>query len=180
MSAIFSSVAFLEANINEFFESCISNDRIVNSVSDRYHLAFVALNDDEVPKKLKLPILSKYNSTLKILELEEFEHSAQPYQDISLVVRLRNMLTHHDPEEVTTDIEIGESFGVTGNQLIEKQLRNKFSTNPFTGLGNPFFPDKAISAGCAAWAADSALEFVDDFYERVEILPDYQKFGIEF
>ena len=45
----------------------------------------------------------------------------------------------------------------------EKALRNKFSLNPLSREDFGFFPDKCLSAGCAAWAIRSTQEFALEF-----------------
>lgn len=47
---------------------------------------------------------------------------------------------------------------------------------PFTGKGNPFFPDRCLSHGCAVWAWNAALSFCDEFFDRVEVQPVYGSF----
>jgi len=42
-------------------------------------------------------------------------------------------------------------------------------------MGNPYFPDKCLGAGCAEWAVVSAKSFADDFCSRLDIQANYQK-----
>ena len=51
-----------------------------------------------------------------------------------------------------------------------------FPENPLAGSGNAFFPDKVLGYGCAAWAVMSALEFADNFWSSISVVPHYQAY----
>jgi hypothetical protein len=50
-------------------------------------------------------------------------------------------------------------------------LQGKFNLNPLTGAGNPFYPDKCLGHGCAEWAVNSSIKFVDEFFEKLGSTP---------
>jgi hypothetical protein len=69
-----------------------------------------------------------------------FDAGAPPYQDVNLLVKLRNNLVHYEPEWVKNPSS--DDFGADDIHRYEKRLGGKFIANPLTGQGNPFYPDK--------------------------------------
>jgi hypothetical protein len=55
-----------------------------------------------------------------------------------------------------------------------KSLRGKFSTIPWIGNNNPFFPDKCLSYGCARWAVESSFAYSDEFYKKLGVPAPYE------
>jgi len=145
--SIITCVAFLEASINE----------LLADASDRHepHLAGLDTNivnlmskmwERGVPRTARYSVLEKYEIALDLAGLERFERGQNPFQDAKLVTDLRNAMIHWEPEWMptgSTAVELEESH------KFEKSLRGKFALNPLTGVGNPFYPDKCLSHGCA-------------------------------
>jgi hypothetical protein len=75
-------------------------------------------------------------------------------------VSLRNALVHFNPRFRTSEDD---------KALAEKLRSKNLRPNPFTGGGNPFFPDQCLSHGYARWGWDSALSFVEESYTRVGV-----------
>ena len=42
------------------------------------------------------------------------------------------------------------------------------------GAANPWFPEHALGAGCAAWSVRTVREFVDEFVDTVGCGADYR------
>jgi hypothetical protein len=95
------------------------------------------------------------------------DKGAAPYQDAWLLVQLRNALVHYKPEWI-----IGAA-PVAVRHEFEKKLANKFALNPFTGAGNPFYPDKCLGHGCAKWSLMSSIAFINEFYVRLGMSAPY-------
>jgi hypothetical protein len=95
------------------------------------------------------------------------------WTNANLLVKLRNALTHFKP----TDQPLGASSAELTK--LEKGLVGKFPENQrMVGMGNPFFPDHCLGAGCAAWAVKSARAYADELFDRLGIEPNYQR--VEF
>ena len=77
------------------------------------------------------------------------------------------MLTHHETASVKTIVEISNNY--SSEHPLEKQLFNKFKLNPFVAIGNPFFPDKCLSAGCSCWGIMNALDFIIIYFELLNL-----------
>ena len=164
-SSILASVAFLEAAINE----------TLKDAADGHSSYLAAVPSDvqsawadfwEVADEGRLSTLEKYQEALTMARVKAFEKGARPYQDAHLVIRLRNALVHYKPE----------SLAANSPEPFAQQLSGKFPENRLmAGSGNPFFPDKCLGAGCAAWGLESAMGFADAFYDRLEVKPNYQR-----
>jgi hypothetical protein len=102
--------------------------------------------------------LVKFQMALLFAGKPRLHPGTNPYQDAKLLVGIRNRLVHFRPAwhrrgEETTD---------------ERQLRGKFPPNGLmAGMGNPWFPDKCLGAGCAEWAWKSGRALADEWTERL-------------
>lgn len=95
-----------------------------------------------------------------------------PYQDVDLLIKLRNALIHYEPESIISISDIPDK-PVTEHKF-EKRLQYKFKLNPLTGPGNPFYPDKVLGHGCCEWAIKNCISFTDEFFERIDAKPTYE------
>lgn len=171
-AAIFTSVAFLEASVNELFASADHDNLEVGGgrggLPQRGRRLLALLGE---PLE-RASTLDRYQIALGLLDREPFETGAQPFQDTVLLVKLRNMLVHYRPEWRPGAIDGAASDPDT---KVEKALVGKgFKPNPFTSDVNPFFPDRCLGHGCAAWAWASALAFASDFFRRIGVTAVYE------
>lgn len=180
ISAVFHSVAFLEATINEFF---------VHLAEDSYE-DFRKIYDKEIcdqikhmwkmkiPQTAAYPTLQKYDIALVLCRKAPSEKGVEPYQSAELLVKLRNYLIHAEPE-IHTLFTIGNIEGTKNSRpgLVEG-LKNKFPENKLmAGFGNAFFPYKCLGHGCAAWAVESSIAFTDKFFSELGLTPFYDGLG---
>src|SRR5690554_1111182 len=168
--AIFATIAFLEANINEIFADCFEG--VPSSSLKELGKEKLELIGDvwDIPKTAHYSMLDKYQIVLILAQKEKFNKGVTPYQDIQIPIRLRNSLIHYEPGFIVTHSDEPEE--ITRHKF-EKSLRNKFSLSPLVGAGNPFFPDRCLSYGCAKWAIESSLRFTDEFFSRLKVKPTY-------
>ena len=168
--AIISCVTFLEANINEFYGDAYDkryNDRLEPLSGESIKL--IGENWEKVENERKR-ILYKYNNALKLASKEKFNKGMEPYQSVCLLINLRNNLVHYKTETVKSS-----SFDPKNKHELEKQLSNKFKENTFYKFtGNPYYPEKLLSYGCAKWAFNSVVLFADEFYFRMDVKPYYE------
>ena len=184
MASILSSVAFLEATINELFY--VASDKLLGSgrLSKEYRNLLSPIWTVEKFRK-GARILEKYQTALLLLNKEPFEEGKEPYHSTKLSIDIRNALVHYVPEtnEITLD-QCDEDFG-----RLEKKLKGKFKTNPFSKdfpviasshpdkrAKYPFFPERCLSYGCSEWAARSSLSFVDSFFDRINVTWHYKEY----
>jgi hypothetical protein len=98
-------------------------------------------------------ILNKYDQVLKLAERPAMNRREDPAQSAAVLIALRNYFVHHKPEDISISFDPPK---------LEQRLRGRFTDNKLMiGAGNPWFPDHAISAGCANWAHETARIFVD-------------------
>lgn len=170
VSAVIVSAAFLEATINEIFSDCSdahSTDRIA-SLPARALMG--RLWKKGIPRTASYSILEKYEIALELNGKPAFNAGISPYQDVKLLIELRNALIHYEPETIVSHSE----HEATQPHKFEKRLKGKFPINPLTGFGNPFYPGKVLGAGCAKWAVSAAVAFTDEFFQKLGATPTYE------
>jgi hypothetical protein len=166
--SIFASVAFLEACINELFASArYPNLEVGGKLPLEERERMVSMGD----YLETLPTLERFQAALTLLRRTVFDKGRSPYQDAALLVKLRNALVHYKPRWRPGG---SEAFTSAEESKLTKALaEKKFAPHPFTGPGNPFFPDQCLGHACTAWAWQSALSFSDEFFARVGVPPPY-------
>ena len=135
------ALAFLEATINEVFESATHPELLLGKMTEAERGALVEAKDMLRNNRL----LDRFQLSLSIMGRAPFDRGQQPYQDAALVVQLRNALVHYRPR-----MRASSDQGETELRALESRYREQQITlNPFTSDGNPFFPDKCMSYGGA-------------------------------
>lgn len=162
LGAIFNSVTFLEATINELFKDIADNDL---QHSDTYfknieEAATVLLREkwesDQFDRKSGT--LRKYQTFLKLANSKIFNKKSKLFKEAQTLIDLRNNLIHYKPKWVVHSEE----------HELQKNLKGKFQENQLS-LKEAFFPDKYLGQGCANWAVGTSLAFVDEFYNRIQV-----------
>jgi len=165
VGAITESVAFLEAAINEVFKDAADKHRTYVGALGEPCLELMAAVWSATNEGY-LETLDKYDLALRLAGQQAFDKGSAPYQDVRILIRLRNYLIHYKPHDVATDTthRIGET------------LREKFTSNQLMiNAGNPWFPDHVLGAGCAAWAWRTVTQFSDAFASRIGLQLNYQQ-----
>lgn len=170
-SAIINSVAFLEATINE----------IQSKMKRMGEQSYPAIEEEFLWKVMDSPLveelfgrqtatIEKYNNMLSIANENEISTGKDPGQSVEAIRELRNAFVHYTPE----DVEISGKSQTNGEFGFETGLQGRFELNPYTGDGNPFFPDQCQSRGCAEWAVKKSLSFAESFCSRLGIDRPYE------
>lgn len=162
---VFATVSFLEAQINEIFTDAADEQRgFIHPLGDKIFL-LAEMWKLGVPKTASYPILKKYEIAVALAERDAIDRGALVYQNASLLIWLRNVLIHYEPISSTSTAE--------SSQAHEERFRGKFALNPLTGAKTPFFPERCMGYGCAKWAVESSINFVDHFCSRLGIEPGF-------
>jgi len=154
--------------INQFKDDTKTKEELKNILlsrqdnQDKYHdtnknLKKISNQIDE--GRITSPILiNKYQFALFINDKELFAgHNSDVFRNINLVIDLRNNITHYVPNINNKKI-----------QKMEEKLKNaRFQVNPLVSDSSIFFPHKCLGSGCAEWAYQSCIDFVNDFYNRM-------------
>jgi len=168
--SIFSSVAFLESIINELFWSALKAPtgfaRALNENLKNKMAKFLANFENRYNY---MSTLEKYQFTLFLNGQDLFEKGKNPFQDVKLVIELRNELIHFEPEMIDAE---------KNKQTWEDQLRGEFNQCPFYKETFLFLPHRCLSYGCARWAVISCIKFVNDFYKKIGVNKIYDEDNI--
>lgn len=169
-ASIFSSVAFLEAAINELYADAYDNQFDQLKQLDPGVLPLLTERWREENFQRYKTTLEKYEIALKLISRKEFDKGKEPYQPVRFLFALRNALVHYVPDLQMTpaaaQLPLEKDF--------EKYLKGKFSINPlYRNSDEAFFPEKGLSAGCAKWAVKSSLDFADNFFSQIGLTPPY-------
>src|SRR5262249_7027465 len=101
-----------------------------------------------------------------LTDREPLAAGTEPFQSAKLLVELRNILAHFRPA----------TMSLSDANSLQSKFLSKFSENVLmVGSGNPYFPDKCLGAGCAGWAVESAKDFADQVFGRLNVQPNYQR-----
>lgn len=150
--AIFAAVSFLEATINELFADTAEHPAseilapldtpTKNLMVELWKLKIPVDGKDSVFDKYS--IIEKFQLALHLARKDLFKKGQPPYQDVSTLVVIRNVLIHYKPVWASAEEEQADK------KILSLQQEKKFSLNPLiSGQSNPFFPDKCLSYGCA-------------------------------
>jgi hypothetical protein len=155
IGAVMESVAFLETFINEIFEDASDGESgAVGGLAPNAvrRLAMYWRDHD------RAETLAKYRMARILVGCEAADAGRRPHEDVRHVIKLRNWLTHYKPRT------LGEE---SPDKLID-HIRGRFADNPLLErAGATWFPNHALSAGCAAWAVQSTHAFVDEFTQAI-------------
>lgn len=143
-ACVMSSVAGLEAFANEMFV-----DR------SRHFPSLPAPVSDQLWELLEQkPLLEKFDMALLLREKSVLDRGAGPTQGASVLIKLRNALTHFKPE---WDHEQREHAKLT------RDLAGRFSPSPFLPDTGSLFPRRWASAAACEWSVTTSIEFLVAF-----------------
>ena len=160
---IFSAASYLEAYINEYYVNFSQCNLYGLKVDSDSLIQIETLWKMDIPRTASFKTLDKYQIMLTLCKKPKFNKSIRPYQDVEILIKLRNSLIHYEPEYIES------KFNNPNAQLhrFEKYLTGKIDLNPFATKLDDFYPTKLISYSCCKWALDSVDQFTDDFYRNL-------------
>lgn len=172
-SSVMSAVSFVEAQANEFVENLQEDKKRIDQGKDPHHYPDIqkayrdsivsTSNLDNRLGNASPPV--KYNALLNIMGLQEFDREDSPLEQVLVLNRLRNELTHFSPEWV----EGGPKKYTENEYGFEEDLKGRFELNPMTADGNAFFPTQCMSYGCAEWATRYSRALVQHFGHKIDV-----------
>lgn len=168
--ALFTAVSFLEANVNELFsdttdESTLVNDSKLKNLDSRAIRIMSSHWERGIPRSASYPIVEKYQIALELAEKTLFDKGQSPTQDIQLLVSLRNALIHYEPEWIINHSEMSIK-----EHKFESALKSRFEPSKLFGSGNAYYPNRLLGHGCAEWAVNNSIKFVEQFCDRLGIV----------
>lgn len=166
VSSVLAATAFLEALVNQVWQDA------ADTPPDETNTRLAGLSDDAVGRLRELwqgenfersvQPLDKYRVALVCADKPPLDKGRDLYRDVQSAIRLRNALVHFKPQLQWHDEE----------HQLEKQLKNKFVENQLP-LGDPWYPNKALGAGCAEWAWTKCRDFTDEWWKQMGLECDY-------
>jgi hypothetical protein len=173
VGSILSSVAYLEAAVNELFAD--ASERHLQRLQGLDHDTIARMAEmwrDNILRISRCNILEKYILALRLARKEAMEKGKEPWQSTQLLILLRNEFVHYEPEWIPLNPTQEEKD--SARRLVKGLRDRQLLTNPLTGAGNADFPDKVLGHGCAAWAVKSSTAFTEEFTRRLGIKSPHQ------
>lgn len=164
--AIFSSIAFLEATINEFFDDVIDGpEEHLKALNSEEKTILGETWKKDLFQMARLPMINKFQIALMLMKRGLLNPGAYPVQDVQLLVDIRNDLIHWKPKT--------ESISpVDSTKEREDRCRGRFNFNSLLP-NNAFFPGRCLGHGCAEWAVKASIAMVDLFWSKFGMKPRY-------
>ena len=178
LGAVGEAVAFLEAFVNELFQDAADATKPVPVPGTAVRLQ--GLSDDLVRLMAaywnstnegeRVRATDKYDSARLFAGCPRQDRGRLPDQDVPRVIALRNWSVHYRPQSYNHDEPDARAK--------VEDARARIAENALmASASNPWFPDKALGAGCARWAVQTVRAFVDEFVAAVGCMADYQDFA---
>jgi hypothetical protein len=169
IGAVLSSVAFLEALVNELFQDAADSEGAISGRIAPLGEKCIALMaefwnaTDNGARYIRA--LEKFQMALLFADKPRFDPGASPFQDVKLLIVIRNKLIHFRP-----------AWQAQGDVAKEEQmLTGKFAENSLmAGMSSAWFPNKCLGAGCAEWAWRVSLLLADDWSARLNVPSSYR------
>lgn len=153
--------AFLEAYINEFYSNCAERPSNIKGLPIDIIALYGRLWNKNIPRTAKYSILEKYELALEIANVEQLNKGDSAYQEVSLLIQLRNSFVHYEPEEVLAFSSLPTIS--TEIHKLEKKLKGHFPESPLWPKGNAFYPTRMLGFGCCTWAVNCTIDFYELF-----------------
>lgn len=161
MAAVAMAAAYAEATINEVFQRASDEVRFQMQTSDRSlprrlgeRLAVYWSADDG---GRGAPVLVKFDAALRLAGSPPLDKGRSPYQDMKLVLELRNWIMHNKEEWYALNTGAPSRWA--------SALSGRFTMPPPMSSEGPLLPLNAFGSACARWAADQSEAFTTAFRE---------------
>jgi hypothetical protein len=171
IGAVMSAVAFLQAFVNQVYADAAESPpgAVRPEIAGLTVPTAAALRQSWITKttpsvKPKVAnVLRYYQHAPHCAGASKLAADRQPYRGVKVLIDLRNALVHFVPET--------QEHGLT--HKFEQNLARLITENE-QPIGQPWYPNKALGAGCAAWAWTVATDFADQWRARMGLIPDYR------
>ena len=165
LGSVVLAVAFLEATINELFvDAADPVPSVFEGLIGERAAALRAPWQQEGAQRVE--VLEKYRMAFDVLRMTPMSSGDGVWQDVQALIDLRNALVHFEPiTQVTRSAQNHKD-----RHPLESALKGRFPENRlFSETANPFYPDRCLGHGCAAWAVDRSQTFATKFFSLIGI-----------
>lgn len=179
LSAVLSSVSFLESTVNELHAD--ATDEEFSAIDEKHGALLRTIGREWHNAKNfdRAPMLTRYQTILAIAGQPGFDEGDSAFANVRILLAIRNHLLHYSREWVV--IRHRQVPGQVPGQgpestadYFEKVLNHKFAVNPLAGRLVPFFPDRCLGHGCAEWAILNSIIVTDEFFRRLGLPVSYE------
>lgn len=106
IGTIISAVCFLESTVNELFADSIEPQKRLKDIAPD-KLAMLGVFQNQFLKNQSGPsLLNRFQLALACICGEVFDRGTSPYQNVDLIISLRNALVHASPENISLEQEV--------------------------------------------------------------------------
>jgi hypothetical protein len=144
IGAIFTSVAGLEAFANELF---VDHATVFPDIRPEVMAKLWELYEQK-------RTLEKYEFALLLRHGNPFHAGRSTYQNIDVLIKLRNALTHFKPEWSDQAVE---------HAKLSKYLQPRIKPSPFFPKNEPLFPRAWAGHSSTQWAIRAVVSFILEF-----------------
>lgn len=167
-SSLFTTVAFLEALVNELFaDAAKSSGGHLSAIDEKSRSLIAELGQTESVERAA--VMSKFDLLLRAAGSNPIDRDRNPSQDLSTAIRLRNELVHYKAEWLDSGTPGMVRPGNLYESKLAKQMQGRFRDRP--GLHSS---DSWLGGGCATWAVRNAVAYTDEVFTRLGVTPLYE------
>jgi len=167
MVAVSSSVAFLEALVNEVYMDAadprLRSGGLLAGISDEA-VKVMAEQWNATPSIERQKVLKKFKAALECAGTT-MDLGCEPAQSVGLLIDFRDTLMHYKPQ-----------WQGDNPEPLFAELRKRLPVNDRVAQCNPWFPHQALSADMAEWAWKTSLALAQQWWRDMglvrESLPD--------
>ena len=175
LNSVLSTVAFLECTINELYADVADDAYLCEDEQHETLLEMIRHGWANEKNFDRFPLVDKYQRILALAGQSPFSDGDRAYDNVRMLIQLRNHLMHYRREWVVIPLEgAAVPQEETASHRFEKILRKTFATNPLAGKNQPFFPEVCLGHGCAEWAIVNSIIFTDAFFRKLDLPVPYE------
>ena len=173
LGAVGEAVAPLEAFVNELFQDAADATNAdpvpgtavrLGAVGRPARLMAAYWNSTDEGERVRT--LDKYDAARLFAGCPRQDRGRLLDQDVPRVIALRNWSVHYRPQSYSRDEpDLRAKVEDARARIPENAL--------MAGSNNPWFPDKALGAGCVRWAVQTVRAFVDEFVDAIGCAADF-------
>lgn len=164
VGAILSAVAFLEATINEvYLDAKVLDGGRIKDLPDETLEALAGKWEGDLPRR---GALTKYRQALEAATARPMDEESTPAIEAALLITVRNDLIHYKPQLLDHGHVPNEV-----HELAEPLAGLGIGDNPLAHSQRPYYPDRFLGCEAAVWAVESAVRFVEAFFESLGVTP---------
>lgn len=161
-------LAYVSGSIMQSVAALESEVWILLNHGTGHHLGSDVANREDAESLLivadsfdKHPILERYDLILQLIRRKKLNSGEQPTQDVNLLIKLRNEITHYK-SLFTPELETKKLF-----RKLESTDSNPPSFYPKSGMN--FFPKQCLNFNRAEWGLNTSISFINYFYKELDI-----------